>query len=65
MDVYAGSGRGARSVGGCARSARCNLFFFDAWIQASEEIKLIDDKGLWVLLLGVRVLLLGVCMSYC
>ena len=26
MCVYAGSGRGARSVGGCARSARSHLF---------------------------------------
>ena len=45
MEVYAGSGRGAGSVGGCARSARSHLFFFDAWIQASKEIKLIDDRG--------------------
>ena len=26
MEVYAGSGRGAGSVGGCARSARSHLF---------------------------------------
>ena len=26
MDVYAGSGRGDRVLGGCARSARSNLF---------------------------------------
>ena len=37
--------KGQEVLGGGARSAKSNFFFFDAWIQASKEIKLIDDRG--------------------
>ena len=65
MEVYAGSGRGAGSVGGCARSARSHLFFFDAWIQASKEIKLIDDRGAVGIIVRCACVIVRVCMYYC